>query len=82
MIKGIIKGTTIGVIKGDTRSLDSSSNGVLQRPYYQDGVTLSETSMETQKGLYEDYGPFKEGLYGFPCSFEAVYFPILLDMVH
>ena len=30
-------------------------------------LTLPETIMETQKGLYKDYSPFKRGLYGFPC---------------
>ena len=25
--------------------------------------TLPETNMETQKGLYKDYSPFKRGLY-------------------
>ena len=29
--------------------------------------TLPETNMETQKGPYKDYSPFKGGLYGFPC---------------
>ena len=29
--------------------------------------TLLETNMETQKGLYKDYSPYKNGLYGFPC---------------
>ena len=28
--------------------------------------TLPETNMETQKGPYKDYSPFKGGLYGFP----------------
>ena len=31
--------------------------------------TLRETNMETQKGPYKDYGPFKKVLYGFPCWF-------------
>ena len=35
--------------------------------------TLPETNMETQKGPYKDYSPFKRGLYGFPCSFGGVY---------
>ena len=30
-------------------------------------VTLPETNMETQKGPYKDYSPFKGGLHGFPC---------------
>ena len=30
-------------------------------------ATLPETNMETQKGPYKDYSPFKKGLYGFPC---------------
>ena len=29
--------------------------------------TLPETELETQKGHYKDYSPFKGGLYGFPC---------------
>ena len=29
--------------------------------------TLPETNIETQKGSYKDYSPFKGGLYGFPC---------------
>ena len=35
-------------------------------------VTLLETNMETQKGLYKDYSPSKRGLYGFPCLFGRV----------
>ena len=31
------------------------------------GFTLPGTNMETQKGPYKDYSPFKGGLYGFPC---------------
>ena len=30
-------------------------------------ATLLVTNMETQKGPYKDYSPFKGGLYGFPC---------------
>ena len=29
--------------------------------------TLPESNMETQKGAYKDYSPFKRGLFGFPC---------------
>ena len=32
VIKGIIYGTTIGVIKGDTRSLDSGSYNIFPHP--------------------------------------------------
>ena len=35
-------------------------------------VTLLETNMETQKGLYKDYSPSKRGLYEFPCLFGSV----------
>ena len=28
--------------------------------------------MEIQKGTYEDYSPYKRGLYGFPCKFGGV----------
>ena len=30
-------------------------------------LTLPESNMETQKGRYKDYSPFKGGLYGVPC---------------
>ena len=30
--------------------------------------------METQKGAYMDYSPFKSGLFLFPCWFGGVYF--------
>ena len=36
-------------------------------------VTLPETNMETQKGPYKDYVPFKGELSGFPCLFGGVY---------
>ena len=34
--------------------------------------TLPRTNMETQKGLYKDYSPFKGGLYGFPSVAECI----------
>ena len=33
--------------------------------------------METPKGAYKDYSPFKRGLFGFPCSFGRVYCHVL-----
>ena len=39
------------------------SNGT----WLEGGATLLETNMETHKGPYKDYSPFKMGLYGFPC---------------
>ena len=37
-----------------------------------EAYTLPETNMETPKGPYKDYSPFKGGLYGFPCWFGGV----------
>ena len=48
VIWGNIYGTTIGVIKGDTRSLDSGSDGVLSG-YGYDGIrVLSKTHLSDQ----------------------------------
>ena len=66
---------------GNRRSTQYSADGLCNKYsrrryddtcYFQVLHTLPETNMETQNGPYKDYGPFKSGLYGFPCLRECM----------